>query len=304
MEERMGGGGEGFVYGRVSEGELPGWCGGLPELTRRLMTAHYGDDRADISQSLASELYWIGSMEWQMIQGREGVLAELERDAHIPREILDTDFRVIYADPYCCTVSGWMRAKTPESSGMLLAAVQRVTFQYALFDGVPKAVHIHVSNSWDMAEKGEQFPFRAGRESYQYVQEVLRKAKKEPEKLLLRDIHYRIHVAAADEIMLVEARRNHCVFRTVNGEIEVYATLAGCLEKLPECFIRVHRSFIVNANYVVGFHRFTIYLCDGLTVTVPERRYRQIRKKLLEHVIGIGKHAIGMEPIDTAGRER
>ena len=66
----------------------------------------------------------------------------------------------------------------------------------------------------------------------------------------------------------------------------------------------MHRSFIVNANYVVGFHRFTIYLCDGLTVTVPERQYRQIRKKLLEHVIGIGKHAIGMEPIDTAGRER
>ena len=138
----------------------------------------------------------------------------------IERQIVDSEFSVVYADDYCCTVVGWMRAKTPETSGMILAAMQRATFQYALFDGVTRAVHIHVSNSWDAVEENEVFPFREGRETYQYVQSVLHRQNKVLQKKIVRDIHYRTHFLIVDEMQYVQVR-NMVTGQVIGAEKQV-----------------------------------------------------------------------------------
>lgn len=276
---------EGFVYGGLAADEVPAWCADLPRLTQLLMDAHYAEQRELVALHMAPELTWIGSMEWQFTQGLSNMLAELARENGIAREIEASEFQVVYADEHCCTVAGWMRAKTPESSGMLVAAMQRATFQYACIEGVPKAVHIHVSNSWDVVEKDEIFPFRAGRETYRYVQDVLRRQYRVSPKLMIRDVRRRVHILTADEIMLVEAQAGHSVLHCVDRRIEVCTRMAQHAAALPECFIRVHRSYLVNVHYVIGIKRFALHLCNGLVVPVPEKRYTRVRRMIETQVL-------------------
>ena len=287
-----------FIYGELSAKEIPIWCAGLPRLTRLLMDAHYAEQRDLVALHLAPKLTWIGSMEWQFTQGVENMMQELEKENGIERQIVDSEFSVVYADDHCCTVVGWMRAKTPETSGMILAAMQRATFQYALFDGIPKAVHIHVSNSWDVVEENEVFPFRAGHETYQYVQSVLHRQNKVSQKMIVRDVHHRTHFIMVDEIMLIEARASHNILHCVDRRIEIYASIIKQLEELPDYFIRVHRSYVVNANYVIGMERFKLHLCNGYVVPVPEKQYAKINNMVTKQVIGAERQVIHKRGIE------
>lgn len=77
--------------------------------------------------------------------------------------------------------------------------------------------------------------------------------KTEPSKnqdsIMLRDgnnwvpIHY-------SEVQYIKSESNYCVFYTDNGKVMTLAKLKDLEIKLPSNFIRCHRSFIINTNFI------------------------------------------------------
>ena len=242
------------------------WYAALPGLTEFLVEAHYGDYRQDMRPYLAPDVVWLGAMEGQYADTAEGMLAILDREKGIRFEIKNAAYQLVDADERCATVFGSLQVRTAEGSGLVLAFRQRVTFQYRRTGEGPKAVHIHVSNDWQVKEANEPLPFRAGKETYRYVQEILR-------------------------------RRTHSVVYSVNGPIELCEKLCRLARRLPG-LLRVHRSYLVNPDYVVGVSRCALHLCDGYTVPVPAQRYTKIRAEIEKHTIGAEKCTIGAEAVD------
>ncbi len=82
------------------------------------------------------------------------------------------------------------------------------------------------------------------------------------------------------DILYFEARAKKIYACTASREYGFYDTLDQLESRLPDYFLRVHRGFIVNVNYIarVVLSEGFLHLEDGITIPLS-RSYRQIVKK-------------------------
>lgn len=85
-----------------------------------------------------------------------------------------------------------------------------------------------------------------------------------------------------EEISHLESQKNYTVFHLNNGDqIRVRGTLKSFYDLLPEdLFIPVHRSFIVNRNYVQIIDGKLLKMRVGAFVTVGRKHLEEVKKLL------------------------
>lgn len=83
-------------------------------------------------------------------------------------------------------------------------------------------------------------------------------------------------------IFYVEVREKRVYIRLQNKEYSQFNTLENVLKAFPENFIRCHRSYAFNTNYLssVKFSENIIYLTHGISVPLS-RSYKKEVKELL-----------------------
>ncbi len=99
-----------------------------------------------------------------------------------------------------------------------------------------------------------------------------------------------------DEILFVESRSSRCILhRTGSRSHVIYKKLAEVERELnAECFLRCHRSYLVNLNYVASADRkFT--LTTGDVVLIRQKSLRVVRQAYESYRAGEPKNA-GQEP--------
>jgi len=86
-----------------------------------------------------------------------------------------------------------------------------------------------------------------------------------------------IHLSVSD-ILRLEAERNYTRFILVDGRqlltsrnISFYETL------LPESFVRVHKSHLLNRRYITDHNKLQVRMLDGFVVKVARRRSRKVK---------------------------
>lgn len=86
-----------------------------------------------------------------------------------------------------------------------------------------------------------------------------------------------------EKINYFAATNKKMVLRTVNQEYEFYDSFKNIEEKLPNSFVRSHKSFLVNMNNVarVDYKNMTIFFKDG-TETYISRGYREKIEEYLD----------------------
>lgn len=97
------------------------------------------------------------------------------------------------------------------------------------------------------------------------------------------------HVLRLDDLQLIEARSNYSVFTMANGEtfissrnLKIYADM---LLHHPD-FIRTHRSFIVNKNFIISILRsrnnhYCVVLQNGREVDIVSNKRDAILQQML-----------------------
>lgn len=98
--------------------------------------------------------------------------------------------------------------------------------------------------------------------------------------MLIRDKGMDVKVIF-NEITLIKSDNVYLEVHLENGEILLHRnTLAGIMELLPNNFLHVHRSYVVNVNKVSSFTTTQLFLGE---VDVPiSKSYREIVKSSLE----------------------
>ena len=88
-----------------------------------------------------------------------------------------------------------------------------------------------------------------------------------------------------DDIFYVEAELSKTHFMTVSGEFVVALTITEAEELLREDgFIKIHRSYLVNANRLKEIKRRTAILDNGKELPISKYRLQQVREQYLEIV--------------------
>jgi two-component system, LytTR family, response regulator len=98
----------------------------------------------------------------------------------------------------------------------------------------------------------------------------------------------KVHVIPVEEIIFIEAQDDYVMVHTLSGKHLKQATMKGYEQNLdPEKFIRIHRSFIINIDFITGINLFEK---DSYRVELKNKHHLRTSKsgyKLLKTVLGI-----------------
>ena len=82
------------------------------------------------------------------------------------------------------------------------------------------------------------------------------------------------------EIRYVESRLRILRIHEASRELEIYGNLGDIAMRLPRSFVRCHKSYLVNLDFVSGLDGHDLVLTSGEKIPVSQRRNTFVRKSL------------------------
>lgn len=83
-----------------------------------------------------------------------------------------------------------------------------------------------------------------------------------------------------DEILYIEAQRNHLYWHCRLDVVETTGTLQDIEKMLSDFFVRMHRSYIVNKTHIISIKKYQAAMDNGTVLQIPEKKYSLIKNKL------------------------
>lgn len=116
------------------------------------------------------------------------------------------------------------------------------------------------------------------------LDDICQAREKEQGSTILLKSTIGVHKIRLSGVMYVEAQGRKVIYYLVNGE-EIICTdrfSSVCEQLLPyREFILVHRSFLVNMNYIRVIRNTDLQMQNGTTLPLAQRRVTEIRKHYL-----------------------
>ncbi len=69
---------------------------------------------------------------------------------------------------------------------------------------------------------------------------------------------------------------------TLHDEKEFYGKLKDVADHLPQEFIVIHKSYVVNRNHIVRYTYESVELTDGTALTISKANRKQVRERILQ----------------------
>lgn len=263
------------------------YCNLLLQLTQYILEEYWQNNQKPLIEHMHKDILWIGSTNSEYLHGKDQMIKRIEENKQeMPPVFLDEqEYEVVDNDTKLCLVVGRYRAYTKPESGLLLSEKQRVTFLWVKIKSEGKDLffikHIHLSNILKMQGEDERFPTRAGKENYEKMQKLLAE-RSLGEVISVKDTNKVTRVINYSDIMYMKTDHNYMEIY-MSGEsmpIRIRGNLSIFAKKLPEYFIELGRSAIVNRNFVIAMDERIITMINRTKFQVPLKNVKQIRKKL------------------------
>lgn len=89
---------------------------------------------------------------------------------------------------------------------------------------------------------------------------------------------------ANSQIRYIESNAHQLLIHTISGEVSLYEKLDVYEKKLHKDFLRVHKSFLVNMQYIRRIEMKEVTLQDGTVLPVSKTRYSASRDKYFRYM--------------------
>lgn len=251
-------------------------------LTQNVIGHFYNGDLPAVFSCFHPDIVWIGAAEDQFFQGYDEVCRYLSSLTDIPECILtDHKYKTILHNNDCCTVVGQYTGYTVLESEEIFSSTQRVTFIWKLEAEKIKLLHMHMSNPLLLKPQDSHFPHTFGKQTYKYMQKLVEVQLGQTVLLNFQGKNAELYFFKPDEIIYIEANNIYSAIHTMTGCHTVCLSLNEIAPSLPGQFIRTHRSFIINRNHTVQIRRYKLFMRDGSTLPVPEKKYASVKTALM-----------------------
>lgn len=141
-------------------------------LTHEIMRRHYRRDKEFVRGLMTEGVTWVGPLRAQYATGADNVMAILKVEENITFSMEGEVYQVAYEDNESCLVFGRYTVTSDKETGLFIRTQQRASFYYRLFGARLKIVHMHLSHPYEFVEQDEVFPFRYGKDAFDYIQQT------------------------------------------------------------------------------------------------------------------------------------
>ena len=246
------------------------------ELTQQIMERWYRLDTALLKENLDENASWIGAAEGQFFLGRPAVLDALENVCTqlMPCSVSGQTYRITDSGPDWCLVAGLITV-TLESKEMVLREPQRLTFLWKMRNRKLFLSHIHVSNNAAVVAPDEEFPIKASRSAYEFLEEHISGGA-----VTVMASDRSIYRIERGTVLYLSADNEYMIIHGQNGDIRLHRKLSDVMtEQFPK-FLKLHRSYYVNPCYLRVIRAFEAELTDGTRLPIARERYAVLCKEL------------------------
>lgn len=250
-------------------------------LTQECLNRYWKLDMEYALEMMDDDVTWVGAEQQEFLHGIDAVRANFDelllslRSCHL----LNQEFIVTQNCGKTCAVTGRYLVTTDDENEYFLQAQQRCTFIWELKKDKYKIKHIHVSNPMGelKIKKGERFVNTMGKMAKQYLENKINSVI-DKSQITVNDINGATRFVYLTEIMYVYSDKNDTILHTINEEIRFRMRISEFSKQLNKNFIHVHRSYIININYMEKMERYNITMKDGSIIPVPVKKYNKLRE--------------------------
>ena len=255
------------------------------QLTQECLQRFWQNRDTDFVLShLAEDIVWIGAQKDEFLVGRE----ETERDLREaikqvpPCVILNAEFFASGSGARFCTVSARYLTSTTAEADYFLQGQQRCTFVWEKTPQGMQIHHIHVSNPMGELKlaEGEVVPTTMGRLAQKYLQNQIKRLTDRCRLNVVGDSGS-VHSVPYMEIMYVTAFGKDAILVCEEKEIVVKSGIAEITQSSEGILIPVHRSYLINPDYIASIKRYEVTLLNGAKIPIPRKKYNELRDLLL-----------------------
>ena len=256
----------------------------LVRLTQQCWQHYWQLDIGFMLSYCDEKVTWIGAEQNEFIIGLEDLKKNFtDLLLHLrPCYLLNQEFYVTQSGKNTCSIIGRYLVTTDETNDYFLQVQQRCTFIWELKNGMYKIIHIHVSNPMGELKvaKGERFVNTVGYMANKYLEKNFKK-KIMGKQITVSDEHGAIRFIYLSEIMYAKAQRNDLILVMPGESIQIKMNLSEFMELAESNFIKVHRSYVINTDFMAKLERYNITMKNGEQIPVPVKKYNEIRDKMV-----------------------
>ena len=180
-------------------------------------------------------------------------------------------------------VTGFYDLFSEGDKPMLTAVHQRLTVLLRRKEGVWMSFYVHSSNEWSELVDDEVFPVQISSQTYQYVRRIIEQSERglvsgpRPGPVVIES-KGTVQTVDPSELIYVRATAKTCEAHMAGRTVTLPCSISKMAAELEGSqFMRVHRSYLVNADYVRGLEGDELALKDGERIPVPVRRRAEVR---------------------------
>lgn len=256
------------------------------DLARDIVHAAWGGRFLEYADVLADDFVWIGALPVQYRLSKEETLKVYGGGSWtIPNiSFANDNFREVASSGGLHVVCGSTTVIVDPSGGMAYSGRPRVTSIFRKVGEGLELVHLHTSHPVPTVPGGgwSGAPTGVSRETIRFLCMLSAKFR-DGMSLELRDLEGTTHVVRPFEIICLEADRQYTDIRVIGSSFRMRQGIGTLAELLPEeLFIELRRGTMANVGYVTSWDENAVYLVDGVTVQLPNRRSKEILDALQE----------------------
>lgn len=262
----------------------------ISDLSAELIIKYYENDPMPFLEHMDDDALWYGPATGQFLRGRENMIQVwAEEDHTLTFSIGDIKVEAVSSHPSFCEVMLLYTVVTHYPKGHDTSVNQRlhlswgertVTDQQGHKVKEPKILLCHTSNPHGKHEDDVIYPKSYGQE---YAGRDVMPQK--GERTHFRAADKTDYFFLSDSIYWIETTHNskHSILHTTKGDFEVLSGISSIARDYHHLFLRCHRSFLINPNYIRSIRRFQLTLTDDTVVPIAEKKYIAFRNAVIKH---------------------
>ena len=131
-------------------------------------------------------------------------------------------------------------------------------------------------------KKGEKFVNTIGEMAQRYLMNHIH-ALEDTRQLTVIDEKDVVHFLHNEDVVYVAAEGRNCRIYTVDGsEICGRLNMTEFQQICGKELVPVHRSYVINRNYISLIQRYEVVMLDGSKIPIPVKKYKEMKDCLTE----------------------